>query len=180
MINSLDFFILFFLSFFYLLQFPFFISTLNLDFFAFFLLPSFYFKILSATHYFYLSLLLSNSFYYHYRIIFHVSHLTYRLHFLQFLSLNRISNEAFGTMLFRPFLHQKFGKALYRKLRTKYDLMTKTVKNVIGKLIETHEKLYGNYNKMSWTRVETDRNNRQLEDIKIKRWKQKRMLKSPS
>ena len=43
--------------------------------------------------------------------------------------------------------------------------MTKTVKNVIGKLIETHEKLYGNYNKMNWTRVETDRNNRYLEEF---------------
>ena len=58
--------------------------------------------------------------------------------------------------------------------------MTKTVKNVIGKLIETHEKIYGNYNKRNWTRVETDRNNRQLKDIKIKRWRQKIMRRSPS
>ena len=43
--------------------------------------------------------------------------------------------------------------------------MTKTVKNVIGKLIETHDKLYGNYSEMNWTRVETDRNNRYLEEF---------------
>ena len=43
--------------------------------------------------------------------------------------------------------------------------MTKTVKNVIGKLIEIHDKLYGNYHKRNWTRVETDRNNRYLEEF---------------
>ena len=43
--------------------------------------------------------------------------------------------------------------------------MTKTVKNVIGKLSEIHEILYGNYIKMNWTRVETDRNNRYLEEF---------------
>ena len=58
--------------------------------------------------------------------------------------------------------------------------MTKTVKNVIGKLIETHEKLYGNDSKMNWTRVHTDRHNGQLEEFKIKRWRQKRILRSPS
>ena len=44
--------------------------------------------------------------------------------------------------------------------------MTKTVKNVIGKLSEIHEKLYGNYNKINWTRVEADRNSRYLEEFK--------------
>ena len=43
--------------------------------------------------------------------------------------------------------------------------MTKTVKNVIGKLIETHDKLYGNYSEMSWTRVETDRYSGQLKEF---------------
>ena len=43
--------------------------------------------------------------------------------------------------------------------------MTKTVKNVIGKLSEIHDKLYGNYIKMNWTRVETNRNNGQLKEF---------------
>ena len=43
--------------------------------------------------------------------------------------------------------------------------MTKTVKNVIGKLIETHDKLYDNYSEMNWTGVHTDGHNGQLKEF---------------
>ena len=53
--------------------------------------------------------------------------------------------------------------------------MTKTVKNVIGKSIETDAKLYGNYSKMSWTGVETDRYSGQLEEFEDKKMEAKKL-----